>query len=296
LVAFGDAEVRRDEVFWPELSHLLQASNWILSVSRQPFKLDTAWVGPRLAIETKTRIMLKKLTSLLVILAAAFSLQAEPAKIKVLLLSGDDVSAHKWQEMATATKQVLVDSGKFEVTVAEQLTALESETLAKDYDVIFMTRYNTKAVLSDKAKANLVNFVKSGKGFVLSHLASASFADWPEFRKMVGRYWVMGSSGHGPRTPFKSVIADKTSPITQGISDFQVDDELYAKLQGDEPIHILVTADSDFSKKTEPMAFTLNYGKGRVFSETFGHDGKAIKTPEVSKLIVQGVEWAADKK
>jgi type 1 glutamine amidotransferase len=56
-----------------------------------------------------------------------------------------------------------------------------------------------------------------------------------------------------------------------------------------------VTADSDFSKKTEPLAFTVEYGKGRVFSTTFGHDGKAIKTPEVAKLYVQGVEWAAGK-
>jgi type 1 glutamine amidotransferase len=239
--------------------------------------------------------MLKKLTAFLVVLAAAFSLQAETAKIKVLILSGDDISAHKWQEMADATKQVLLDSGKFDVTVSEKLSVLESDSLILDYDVIFMTRYNTKEALTGKAKVNLLKFVKSGKGFVLSHLASASFADWPEFREMVGRYWVMGKSGHGPRTPFKVVIADKTSPITKGISDFQVDDELYAKLEGDGPIHVLATADSDFSKKTEPLAFTLEYGKGRVFSETFGHDGKAIKTPEVSKLIVQGVEWAAGK-
>lgn len=239
--------------------------------------------------------MFKKLTTLFVAMMATFALQAHAAKIKVLLLSGDDVSAHKWQEQAEATKQVLADSGKFDVTVAEQLTALESDTLAKDYDVIFMTRYNTKGTLSDKGKANLIKFVSSGKGFVLSHLASASFPEWAEFRKMVGRYWVMGSSGHGPRAPFKSVVADKTSPITKGVADFEVDDELYAKLQGDEKINVLVTADSDFSKKTEPLAFTLNFGKGRVFHEAFGHDGKAIKTLEVAKLIVQGTEWAAGK-
>lgn len=53
------------------------------------------------------------------------------SKIRVLLLSGDDVSAHNWQQMADATKQVLLASGKFEVTTAEQLTALESDTLTK---------------------------------------------------------------------------------------------------------------------------------------------------------------------
>jgi type 1 glutamine amidotransferase len=105
----------------------------------------------------------------------------------------------------------------------------------------------------------------------------------------------MGTSGHGPRDVFRAVIVDKASPITQGVNDFNQDDELYAKLQGDAPIHVLVQADSDWSKKTEPLAFTLDYGKGRVFHHAFGHDAKAINTPEVKKLIVQGTAWAAGK-
>jgi len=240
--------------------------------------------------------MLKKLTILLITLLTTLTLQAQTSpRIKVLLISGDDVSAHNWKEMAESTRQLLVNSGEFEVTVSEELNALESDTLAKDYDVIFMTRYNTKAAISDKAKSNLLSFVKSGKGFAIAHLASASFPDWPEFRTMVGRYWVMGTSGHNPRKPFKVVIADKKSEITKGLTDFEVDDELYAKLQGDVPIHVLVTGDSDFSKKTEPLAFTLNYGSGRVFHSAFGHDGKALKTPQVSQLIVRGVKWASGK-
>ena len=103
----------------------------------------------------------------------------------------------------------------------------------------------------------------------------------------------MGTSGHGPRGVFKAVVVDKASPITSGVGDFTQDDELYSKLQGDVPIHVLVQAESEWSKKTEPLAFTLDYGKGRVFHHTFGHDVKALATPEVKKLIVQGTAWAA---
>jgi len=137
--------------------------------------------------------------------------------------------------------------------------------------------------------------VKGGKGLVVTHLSSASFKEWPEFRALCGRVWVMGTSGHGPRSVFKAVVVDKTSPITQGVTDFEQDDELYAKLQGDAPIHVLVQADSDWSRQTEPLAFTLEYGKGRVFHHTFGHDAAAIRTPQVQKLIVQGTAWAAGK-
>ena len=59
---------------------------------------------------------------------------------------------------------------------------------------------------------------------------------------------------------------------------------------------MLVEADSDWSKKTEPLAFTVNYGQGRVFHTAFGHDGKAVKNPTVQKLIQRGCEWAATGK
>lgn len=241
-----------------------------------------------------------RIPSLLLIGAVALNLGFTSAalsaqKVRVLLITGDDVGAHKWQEMSAATRQVLDDSGKFEVKVVEDLSPLDSAAGLKNYDLIFLTRYDRKGAISDTAKQNLLDFVKGGKGFAVSHLASASFPEWSEFQKLCGRYWVMKKSGHGPRSVFTAKIADKAHPITKGMADFQTDDELYAKLFGDTPIHVLVEADSDWSKKTEPLAFTLTYGKGRVFHEAFGHDGKAIKNPPVAKLIVQGCEWAAGK-
>jgi type 1 glutamine amidotransferase len=141
-----------------------------------------------------------------------------------------------------------------------------------------------------------VNYVKGGKGLAIAHLASASFKEWPEFKKLCGRYWVMGTSGHGPRSVFKVKVADAQHPITKGLQDFEADDELYAKLQGDAPIHVLLTADSDWSKQTEPIAFTLEYGRGRVFHQTFGHDVKALANPTVQKVIQRGCQWAATGK
>jgi hypothetical protein len=163
--------------------------------------------------------------------------------------------------------------------------------------VIYLAMYNAKTpTLSDQAKQNLLAFVKGGKGFVVSHLSSASFKEWPEFKNLCGRIWVMGTSGHGPRAPFKANVKDASHPVSKGVGDFDVDDELYAKLQGDSPIRVLVTADSDWSKQTEPLVFVLDYGQGRVFHHTFGHDAKALKNPAIEKILVQGTEWAATGK
>ncbi len=245
---------------------------------------------------------LMKVVALVMMVALVFCLgaaqpAAKPVPIKVLLITGDDVGTHPWREMSETTREILVNSGKFDVKVVEDPLILESETALKNYDVIVFTIYSAKLKeLPAQAQENLLNYVKSGKGFFVQHLASASFPQWTEFGKLCGRHWVMGTSGHGPRSVFQSKIADKQHPITAGLSDFEVDDELYAKLQGNEKIQVLVTADSDWSKVTEPLVFVQNYGKGRVVHNAYGHDRKALMTPNVQKIIVRGTEWAATGK
>ncbi|SPE60805.1 exported hypothetical protein [Verrucomicrobia bacterium] len=238
--------------------------------------------------------------SLLSTLSCALPASAaeEPGKIKVLLVTGDDVEpAHNWREVSQAVRETLVSCGKFDVRVCEDAGVLDSAATLDRYGLVFLQLYNAHtSTLSDGAKENLVRFVKSGKGLAVSHLSSASFKEWEEFHKLCGRYWVMGKSGHGPRGVFKARVANKDHPITQGLADFEADDELYSKLQGDAPISVLVEADSDWSKKTEPLVFTVEYGKGRVYHETLGHDGKAIRNPAVQKLIQRGCEWAATGK
>jgi len=222
----------------------------------------------------------------------------KPAKIRVLLITGDDVApAHNWREIADATREALETAGRFDVRVCEDPLILESAAALKAYDVIVFTMFNRAVpMITGQAQENLLSFVKSGKGFFVQHLASASFGKWEEFGKLCGRHWVMGVSGHGPRSVIEVKVVDKDHPITKGIEDFKTDDELYAKLQGDEKIDILAQADSDWSKKTEPLFFTREYGEGRVVHNAFGHDRKALTEPHVQKLIARGAEWAATGK
>ncbi len=218
-----------------------------------------------------------------------------PEPIQVLLLAGDDVAPfHDWRENSEATRAVLVATGRFNVRVCEDPAILEATSTLDSYDVIVFTHYaKSLPMLTDLAKENLVGFVTGGKGLYVQHLASASYGDWDEFGKMCGRKWVMGTSGHGPRSVFSCQITEVEHPITKGLEDFKIFDELYAKLQGDGEIEALVTADSDWSEQTEPMVFTCRYGQGRCVHNALGHDRKAITDPVCQQLIARGVEWAA---
>lgn len=73
-------------------------------------------------------------------------------------------------------------------------------------------------------------------------------------------------------------------------------DECYYCLGGaTRDYHILATATSVNTKKPQPMAFTVDYGKGRVFHTPLGHDVRSVKMPDVADLIRRGLIWAAGK-
>lgn len=225
--------------------------------------------------------------------AQAAEKPVQPKPTRVLLITGRDVAAHNWRETTPALREDLEATKQFEVVVSEEPGVLESSAI-DGYDVILLNYYNwQRPTLTAKARENLLAFVKGGKGLVSFHFSVRAWEDWPEYRNLIGRIWVSPGSGHGARSLFKVKVVRPDHFITQGVSDFEVDDELYSKLVGDTPITVLVEAYSDWSKRVEPLAWTLEYGKGRVFNIVLGHDAKVCRTPGFAKLLERGTEWVA---
>jgi len=165
----------------------------------------------------------------------------------------------------------------------------------KDFDVVVLNYgFWSQPDPSDKAKAGLLDFVRSGKGVVAVHFACSSFQDWKEYGDLLGRVWKKGVGGHGPFGKFTVKITDQEHPITKGLTDFEASDELYAKLTGDADIQVLATAYSDWSKKVEPIVFVKSYGKGRVVQNVLGHGLPAREDANFQKLLVRCVDWAAN--
>lgn len=177
----------------------------------------------------------------------------------------------------------------------------------------------------EQTRRNLETYMKNGGGLVVVHAANNSWGGWEEFNRMIGLggwggrnektgpYVYYDAEGnvvrdpspgkcgaHGPQNEFVVTIRDKTHPITKGVPDFWMHskDECYSLLRGPaENMTILATAaDTPELKakgRNEPMLMVVNYGKGRVFNTTLGHDVDAFQGVGFITTFLRGTEWAA---
>ena len=215
---------------------------------------------------------------------------AEPAAKQIVIVTGQDVIYHNWKKSAPVLKAELAKDRRLAVTVVEDLKFLDSPDL-KHFDAVVMHFRNTSDRAGMKEYQNLEKFVRAGGGLMVVHWACAAFENIPDFVKLAGRVCNRKLHIHDPRRVFRVDIADREHPITKGLAPFETDDELYTCLDGTPSIHVLATAVSKVDNKPHPMAFILEYGKGRVFHTPLGHDARAIATKGTSELFRRGAAW-----
>ncbi len=226
---------------------------------------------------------------------AASAPGAAKEKARVLIVTGVDYPGHLWRETAPVLAQALRKDSRMEVFTVEDPAFLDSSAVQK-YDLIVLHFQNWQQPgPGERARENLRQFVEGGKGVALLHFGcGAWYGEWPEFANLAGRVWAGQSvRQHDPFGGFRVELVKPENTILRGMADFDTQDELYTCLTGDHPIEVLAQAKSKIDGKYYPMAFTSNYGKGRTFHCTLGHDAKALSVPGVQELVRRGCAWAA---
>ena len=276
--------------------------------------------------------VIKKLGGAMVVVAMtlAFSCCSETKPIKALVVSGQN--NHNWQVSHKVLKLILDNSGMFQtdivLTPAKGGDMNEFNPEFDKYDVVVLD-YNGDRWSAETDSAFL-QYVRNGGGVVVYHAADNAFADWDEFNRIIalggweGRnekhgpycYWENGGlvldetpghgGSHGQQREYAMHCRNAVHPITKGLPDnwMHGKDEMYDSMRGPANIKDLLysgKADKETggSGKEEPLVFTVDYGKARIFHIMLGHcgptaeDNPAMQCAGFQTLLLRGAEWAA---
>lgn len=169
---------------------------------------------------------------------------------------------------------------------------------SQDYDILSkglnsyqsILFYTDVGELTSVQESALLQYIKSGGGFFGLHTAAASFRESDGYHGMLNGFF----NGHSPYMDFTVNVTESEHPITVGLTDFDVKDELYYLIHNPDNSNHLMSAYDDTKDETHVMAFYHMYGKGRVFYFALGHDMEVLENPTFQEVIRRGVLWTGN--
>jgi type 1 glutamine amidotransferase len=187
-------------------------------------------------------------------------------------------------------------SGDFDVVCSQDSRKEITAENLKHFDAVFF--YTTGELpLSEVQKSDLLAFIRSGKGFAGSHSATDTFYKWAQYGDVVGAYF----AGHPPGLQkIRVIVEDTHHPATKHLGkSFAIEDEIY-KFRGPysrDKLHVLMHIDMGSTKNLwrpdgdNPLAWTHQYGKGRVFYTALGHAASVWEDPRFQQHLLGGLRY-----
>jgi uncharacterized protein len=194
-------------------------------------------------------------------------------------------------------REIAKRSGAFEVTVTQDCSLISASSLRDYAAVIFFT--TGELPMDEGQKKALIDFVRSGRGFVGIHSATDTFYKWPEYLELVGGYF----DGHPWHQEITVRVEDRTHPATHLPATFAIKDEIYQfRDWSRDRVRVLLSLDPasvDLTKKgvkrTDKdfaLAWTREFGKGRMFYTALGHEPALWRDPRYQEHLIGGIRWA----
>jgi type 1 glutamine amidotransferase len=247
--------------------------------------------------------------------AAPGKAPAKPAKPRKVLVWGHTWT-HQPNPYAEKALEILAHkTGVFEAVISDDPRLLLGDRLMQ-FDALVMNNIHerepflpddfarlkgeqkTAAKKFDKAvKQSILKYIRSGKGIVGIHAATAACQSWPEYGDMMGAYY----GGHIHQ---EVVIKpeDPQHPVNAcfGGKPFTIKDEIYICREPYSRKMVRVIASLDLSRMEDPqkradrdyaVSWVRAYGKGRVFYTTLGHEPATYWNPVFLKHLLAGIQF-----
>ena len=248
----------------------------------------------------------------------AFAEPAQPRKILVMNLhvrNGEVGYGHESVPHGNLAFELMgKKTGAYEIVFSNDTLMFKKENLDQFDAICFL---NTAGVLCNdpSLRMNILDFVSQGGGFIGIHAAAATFVQWPEywqfpaFGHMLGAY---EDGGHpwGPEETITLRVEEPVHPLTTMFKNttFPIQDEVFqfrAPYSRDD-LRILLTIDTEqtdmnpdrrflperYADKDFAMSWIREYGKGRVFYTSLGHNAHIYWNAPVLQHMLAGIQYA----
>ena len=220
---------------------------------------------------------------------------AQQQKIKVLVITG----GHGFQREPFYEVFSAIPSITYDTLVQPQANALIASPKVNRYDVLVFYDMVIDSISPAQQEA-YIRLLKKGASMIFLHHALVSYQNWPEFIKMVGGQYhthpvvvngdtLKASYEHDVNIPVK--VEDKKHPITRGINNFEILDEVYGGAEILPQVKPLLS--TTHPKSMRYLAWINHYGNSDVIYIQLGHGPSGYSNPNYRKLIQQAIEWSA---
>jgi type 1 glutamine amidotransferase len=243
----------------------------------------------------RTKIRLLYVLLLTVLLCGVASAAEGGAKIKVLIITG----GHGFEREPFF--KVFRDNPEITFTNAAH-GKINADAYDRDdlltYNVVVL--YDMPKAITDGQKEKFLALFDKGIGLVVLHHALVSYQHWPEYERIIGGRYPEEDGKGGVVTPqvgyehdvdFPVTIVAKDHPITAGLKDFTIHDEIYWGFRVQPDVTPLIT--TTHPKSGKPLAWTRTQGKSRVVYLQLGHDHSAFENPNYQQLVARSIRWTA---
>jgi type 1 glutamine amidotransferase len=181
--------------------------------------------------------------------------------------------------------------GAEKATIASKPDVLKDPNLISKYDLILQYTQDSyiESLTSDHVDG-ILHFVRSGGGWIGWHCAADTFKGYPEYVRMVGGKF----ETHPPYGDLRFFRVATSSPVGDGIADFDSKDELYHLADSmAQDKDLLLVSRSPGDQKMRPVAWTRRYGAGKVFYTTLGHGPDIYQNATFKKMMQNAAAWAS---
>lgn len=206
---------------------------------------------------------------------------------------------HEPEQVAGLFHDLLKGEG-FEVEVSNDMDSFKKAD--QDQDLKLIVPIITMSKITAEQREPVTRAVSElGVGIAGCHGGMCdAFREDTEWQFMTGGQWVSHPGNDGVRYTV-NFDRTKSSPITEGLADFEVESEQYY-LHTDPGNVVLATCDfptagvdgpHTSNPCKMPQVWTKMYGRGRVFYNALGHNLAVFNTETPRELMRRGFIWAA---